>query len=197
LNMKNILQIIAVATFLILVSFTPKNKKTVILDVGHGGTDRGSIHNELSEKDIVLSIAKKVQDLNKDKQLNLILTRDIDHFVSLNNRVNLANEKAADLLLSLHANYTGKTDVSGFEIFIKENALTEESLALAKAIETTYPDQIKKRKVTVANFTVLKNSECPSALLELGFMSNESDRNYLTSEDGQWEIAQAIYRAIK
>ena len=57
-------------------------------------------------------------------------------------------------------------------------------------------DQIKKRKVTVANFTVLKNSECPSALLELGFMSNESDRNYLTSEDGQWEIAQAIYRAI-
>ncbi len=195
--MKNILQIIAVATFLILVSFTPKNKKTVILDVGHGGTDRGSIHNELSEKDIVLSIAKKVQDLNKDKQLNLILTRDIDHFVSLNNRVNLANEKAADLLLSLHANYTGKTDVSGFEIFIKENALTEESLALAKAIETTYPDQIKKRKVTVANFTVLKNSECPSALLELGFMSNESDRNYLTSEDGQWEIAQAIYRAIK
>ena len=104
--MKNILQIIAVATFLILVSFTPKNKKTVILDVGHGGTDRGSIHNELSEKDIVLSIAKKVQDLNKDKQLNLILTRDIDHFVSLNNRVNLANEKAADLLLSLHANYT-------------------------------------------------------------------------------------------
>ena len=195
--MKNILQIIAVATFLILVSFTPKNKKTVILDVGHGGTDRGSIHNELSEKDIVLSIAKKVQDLNKDKQLNLILTRDIDHFVSLNNRVNLANEKAADLLLSLHANYTGKTDVSGFEIFIKENALTEESLALAKAIETTYPDQIKKRKVTVANITVLKNSECPSALLELGFMSNESDRNYLTSEDGQWEIAQAIYRAIK
>lgn len=195
--MKNILQIIAVATFLILVSFTPKNKKTVILDVGHGGTDRGSIHNELSEKDIVLSIAKKVQDLNKDKQLNLILTRDIDHFVSLNNRVNLANEKAADLLLSLHANYTGKTDVSGFEIFIKENALTEESLALAKAIETTYPDQIKKRKVTVANFTVLKNSECPSTLLELGFMSNESDRNYLTSEDGQWEIAQAIYRAIK
>ncbi len=195
--MKNILQIIAVATFLILVSFTPKNKKTVILDVGHGGTDRGSIHNELSEKDIVLSIAKKVQDLNKDKQLNLILTRDIDHFVSLNNRVNLANEKAADLLLSLHANYTEKTDVSGFEIFIKENALTEESLALAKAIETTYPDQIKKRKVTVANFTVLKNSECPSTLLELGFMSNESDRNYLTSEDGQWEIAQAIYRAIK
>ena len=165
--MKNILQIIAVATFLILVSFTPKNKKTVILDVGHGGTDRGSIHNELSEKDIVLSIAKKVQDLNKDKKLNLILTRDINHFVSLNNRVNLANEKAADLLLSLHANYTGKTDVSGFEIFIKENALTEESFALAKAIETTYPDQIKKRKVTVANFTVLKNSECPSALLEL------------------------------
>ena len=195
--MKNILQIIAVATFLILVSFTPKNKKTVILDVGHGGTDRGSIHNELSEKDIVLSIAKKVQDLNKYKQLNLILTRDIDHFVSLNNRVNLANEKAAYLLLSLHANYTGKTDVSGFEIFIKENALTEESLALAKAIETTYPDQIKKRKVTVANFTVLKNSECPSALLELGFMINDSDRNYLTSEDGQWEIAQAIYRAIK
>jgi len=195
--MKNILQITAVAALLILVSFAPKNKKTVILDVGHGGIDRGCIHNDLSEKDIVLSIAKKVQDLNSDKKLNLILTRDVDHFVSLDDRVNLANENTPDFLLSLHANYIGKTDVNGFEIYVKENALTEESLGLANAIENTYPKQIKKRKVTVANFTVLKNSKCPSALLELGFMSNESDRNYLLSEEGQWEIAAAIYNAIK
>jgi N-acetylmuramoyl-L-alanine amidase len=195
--MKNILQITAVAALLILVSFAPKNKKTVILDVGHGGIDRGCIHNDLSEKDIVLSIAKKVQDLNSDKKLNLILSRDVDHFVSLDDRVNLANDNTPDFLLSLHANYIGKTDVNGFEIYVKENALTEESLGLANAIENTYPKQIKKRKVTVANFTVLKNSKCPSALLELGFMSNEGDRNYLTSEEGQWEIAAAIYNAIK
>ena len=195
--MKNILQITAVAALLILVSFAPKNKKTVILDVGHGGIDRGCIHNDLSEKDIVLSIAKKVQDLNSNKKLNLILSRDVDHFVSLDDRVNLANENTPDFLLSLHANYIGKTDVNGFEIYVKENALTEESLGLANAIENTYPKQIKKRKVTVANFTVLKNSKCPSALLELGFMSNEGDRNYLTSEEGQWEIAAAIYNAIK
>lgn len=195
--MKNILQITAVAALLILVSFAPKNKKTVILDVGHGGIDRGCIHNDLSEKDIVLSIAKKVQDLNSNKKLNLILSRDVDHFVSLDDRVNLANDNTPDFLLSLHANYIGKTDVNGFEIYVKENALTEESLGLANAIENTYPKQIKKRKVTVANFTVLKNSKCPSALLELGFMSNESDRNYLLSEEGQWEIAAAIYNAIK
>jgi N-acetylmuramoyl-L-alanine amidase len=195
--MKNILQITAVAALLILVSFAPKNKKTVILDVGHGGIDRGCIHNDLSEKDIVLSIAKKVQDLNSNKKLNLILSRDVDHFVSLDDRVNLANDNTPDFLLSLHANYIGKTDVNGFEIYVKENALTEESLGLANAIENTYPKQIKKRKVTVANFTVLKNSKCPSALLELGFMSNEGDRNYLTSEEGQWEIAAAIYNAIK
>ena len=185
------------SALLLSIAFIPKKNKTIILDVGHGGMDRGSIHNDLSEKDIVLSIAKKVQELNSDKKLDIILTRDLDHFVSLNDRVKFANGKAPDFLLSLHANYTSKSDVNGFEIYVKENFLTDESLQFASAIEYEYPSEIEKRRVTVANFTVLKNSKCPSAVLEMGFMSNESDRNYLISEEGQWEIAEAIYKALK
>lgn len=195
--MKTLLRITLAVTVLISLSFIPKSKKTIILDVGHGGMDLGSIHDGLSEKDIVLSIAKKVQDLNSDKKLDIILTRDVDHFVSLNDRVQFANGKTPDFLLSLHANYTSKADVNGFKIYVKENFLTDESLLFANAIEYEYPSEIEKRATKTARFHVLKNSTCPAALLEVGFLSNENDRNYLLSEEGQWEIAKAIYKALK
>lgn len=195
--MKKLLQFTIALTILITLGFVPKNKKTVILDVAHGGKDLGVTNNELSEKDIVLRIAKKVQLLNKDGELEIILTREIDHYISLNDRVDLANNQVPALLLSLHANNSPKTDVNGFEIYIKENSLTEESLLIAEVIANEYPSQIRERKITAANFTVLKNSNCPSALLEIGFMSNENDRNYMLSEEGQWEIAEAIYNSIR
>ena len=172
--MKRVAIISFIASVLFCLSFIPKAKKVIVIDVGHGGIDRGSIHGELSEKDIVLEIAQKVQELNSSGKLDIILTREIDHFVELEERVNFANRQTPSFFLSLHTNYAAKD-----------------------TIEREYPNQIQKRQITTANFHVLKKSNCPSALLELGFLSNENDRNYLLSEAGQWEIAEAIYNAVK
>lgn len=195
--MKRVAIISFIASVLFCLSFIPKAKKVIVIDVGHGGIDRGSIHGELSEKDIVLEIAQKVQELNSSGKLDIILTREIDHFVELEERVNFANRQTPSFFLSLHTNYAAKDTISGFEIYVKNNSLAEQSMKMASAIEREYPNQIQKRQITTANFHVLKKSNCPSVLLELGFLSNENDRNYLLSEAGQWEIAAAIYNAVK
>ena len=145
----------------------------------------------------MLEIDQKIQDLNSSEKLEIILTREIDHFIELEERVNFANQQTPSFFLSLHANYSTKDNISGFEIYAKDNSLLEQSMKMASAIEREYPNQIQKRQITTANFHVLKKSNCPSALLELGFLSNEGDRNYLLSEAGQWKIAEAIYKAIQ
>lgn len=195
--MKKISLLSFIIILLIGTAFIPKSKKVVILDVSHGGHDAGVMIEGLNEKDITLSIAQKVQELNSDGKLEIILTREIDHFISLKDRVNFINEMAPTLLISIHANYSEKTEVNGFEIYIKKNALTQESLSLASNIENAYPSQIKKRNITESNFYILKNSKCPAMNLEVGFLSNPVDRKFLTSEEGQWEVAEAIYGAIK
>ena len=195
--MKRVTLLSILGSLLICLSFIPKAKKIVVIDVSHGGMDRGSIHDNILEKDIVLSIANKVQELNRNGKIEIILTRQTDLFISLTDRVKFINSQTPSFLLSLHANFSGKRDVNGFELFVKENFMTEESLQMATLLENQYPKEIRKRNISAGNFHLLKNSNRPSALLELGFLSNANDRNYLLSDKGQWEIAEAIYNTIR
>ncbi len=142
--MKRGILISFISALLISVAFVPKAKKIVVIDVSYGGIDKGLIHDSMLEKDIVLSIANKVQELNSKGKLEIILTRPTDLFISLNDRVEFINSQAPSFLLSLHANYSDKTDVNGFELFVKENFLTEESFQIATLLENQYPQEIRK-----------------------------------------------------
>jgi N-acetylmuramoyl-L-alanine amidase len=195
--MKKVLSIAFVAVLFLSLSFVPKTKKIVVLDVSHGGTDNSTQQGNYFEKDIVLSIANKIKDLNKDKKLEIVLTRESDHFITLTDRVDFINSQNPSVVLSLHINNTESSKVHGYDIHVKENFLTEESLLIAAVLESQFPAEIRKRKVSVERFFILKNSNCPAALIELGYLSNAKDRAYLTSEKGQWKIAEAIYKAVK
>ena len=94
----------------------------------------------------------------------------------------------------IHVNQNKNTDANGFEVFVTDkNDQYENSKALAEKLTTKFSKTpLKIRGVKTAPFMVLKNSECPSMVVELGFISNENDRNYLTSENGQTQIAQTI-----
>ena len=195
--MKKILSIACITLLFLSLSFVPKTKKVVVLDVSHGGTDNGTRQGDFFEKDIVLSIANKIKDLNKDKKLEIVLSRESDHLITLTDRVDFINSQNPSILLSLHINNTKSSRVNGYDIHVKENFLTEESLLIAAVLESQFPAEIRKRKVSMERFFILKNSNCPPALLELGYLSNAKDRAYLLSEKGQWKIAQAIYKAVK
>ena len=198
--MKKVLSLLSLCLVVALVSFTSlNNKKLIVIDAGHGGNDNGATKDELYEKDIVAQISKKIFEKNDPSTVKIVLLRDTDNFISLTDRVNKINELNPDLVISLHINANSKTDTSGIEAYVSENNSHHEASKeqARKLIEAIANDKLQSRGVKQANFTILKKSNCPAISLELGFISNENDRKYITSEEGQNEIAANIIKSIQ
>jgi len=107
----------------------------VAIDAGHGGRDPGSIGpTGVREKDVVLDIAKKLsEELTSYEGIKVIMTREVDRYVSLRDRLQIASEANADLLVSLHADGFRDSRVSGATVYAlsNEGATNEASLLLA------------------------------------------------------------------
>ena len=108
--------------------------KTVVIDPGHGGKDSGAVGRHNKEKDIVLDIALKVRDYLKKylPELNVVMTREDDKFVPLDERARIANENDADLFVSIHANSITNPRIYGSETFVLGLHRSEENLEVAK-----------------------------------------------------------------
>jgi N-acetylmuramoyl-L-alanine amidase len=93
--------------------------KTIVIDPGHGGEDPGAIsHKGQPEKDVVLEVAKELRDLLAAQNgLNVILTRESDIYIPLENRTVIANQKKADIFISIHANANRKKSYKGVQTF--------------------------------------------------------------------------------
>lgn len=181
-------KLFALALFSVaFLSFTPVNKKLIIIDAGHGGNDMGANRNGIYEKDVVLNIGKEIQKFNdvQDKY-EVILTRDNDNNVTLSDRTVLINKLNPEIVISLHVNSSPhqESEKQGQEIYIQN---TEGSKKLAEKISQKFsPVPV----ITEKNLHILRESKSPAVLVELGFMNNTKDREYMTSEKGQKEVAQ-------
>ncbi|MDO5663629.1 MAG: N-acetylmuramoyl-L-alanine amidase [Bacteroidia bacterium] len=117
--------------------FAQKNGFTVVIDPGHGGRDPGALGASSKEKDIVLSVGKKLGDLikNNHREVNVLYTRDTDKFVELNKRAEIANKAKADLYISLHCNALDRRRQSpqGVETFVLGLHRSKDNLDVAKA----------------------------------------------------------------
>jgi len=111
----------------------PSVVKRIVIDPGHGGHDPGAIgRNGLEEKEVVLDIARRVRDLIKrEMDIEVIMTRDRDIFVPLDERTAIANMKEADLFLSIHANASPNPNARGIETYFLNYTDEEESNRVA------------------------------------------------------------------
>jgi len=176
-----------------------KEKKIIVIDAGHGGKDHGAkINNELESK-IVESIAKKIKSLNVNNEIEIVLLREDDSFIGLSERVNKINEINPDLLISLHVNASNNSNENGVNAYVSsQNEFYEKSLVTAnKLIATISNNNLAKGGVKDANLYIIKNSKCPAILLEVGYLSNENDKAYITSENGKNKIANGIFEFLK
>ena len=176
-----------------------ENKKIIVIDAGHGGHDTGSKIDDDLESKIVESIAKKISLLNQENDIEIILLREHDSFIDLNERVNRINKINPDLVLSLHLNSSKNKNGNGINAYVSPlNNFYRKALEKAEGlIDKISNDNLKKGAVKDANLFVIKNSKCPAILLEIGYLSNENDRKYLTSESGKNEIANRIFNFLK
>ena len=110
---------------------TSAKGKVVVLDAGHGGDDPGAINGSLKEKNIVLSIAQKAGKELQGRGYKVYYTRSKDKFINLRDRTKYANDKAADLFISIHANAapskTKAATMRGIETFFLSPARSERS----------------------------------------------------------------------
>ena len=165
----------------------------VIIDAAHGGKDAGN----LNEKDIVLSISNELAKLS-DKKIEIITLRNEDKFLTLKDRVAFVNAQNADLLLSLHCNANSNAEVRGVEAFYYDkNDFEKQSLSFSEILVKDQLEIFKNRgKVKIASFYMLKNVNCPAVVLELGFITNENDREILTNQEQQKIISKSIHKSL-
>jgi N-acetylmuramoyl-L-alanine amidase len=107
--------------------------RKIVLDPGHGGKDPGAVGvGGVAEKDVVLSIAKKLaRKLQSELGVKVILTRNDDRYVPLEDRTALANSEDADLFISLHMNASPNTEARGIETYYLDNTTDEAAIRLA------------------------------------------------------------------
>jgi len=179
-------------------------KPIVVIDPGHGGGDSGAIGtNGILEKDVVLDIAKQCLQLNRSlfqDSLEIYLTRYSDTLVSLGTRTRLAMALRADAFVSIHCNHALNENAQGFEIFLFHGQANPKTTLMA----TNLANQLKQRLgiyhrgIKYANFQVLRDihGQCPSLLLETGFISNNVEANYTKRTESQSAIALALLQSL-
>lgn len=168
----------------------------VVLDAGHGGYDPGSVVGGIKEKDINLQIADKLKELLEARGIAVILTRQGDVPLALEERTACANNHNAQLFVSVHCNfYDDDTSVRGFEAFYYQDEQAK-SLATAITSDLAATGQVKTRNVKKDSFVVLKNTTMPAILLEMGFLTNEAERQKLCTDEYQQMLAEVIASRI-
>ncbi|PSB10690.1 N-acetylmuramoyl-L-alanine amidase [Pleurocapsa sp. CCALA 161] len=172
------------------------DRPRVIIDAGHGGYDSGAIGiNGLREKDVILPIALDVEEILRKQDIDVVMTRDKDIFISLEGRTDLANRVDADLFVSIHANAISlsRPDVSGLETYYYDSGRR-----LAELIHWSVLNgvDIDDRSIRRARFYVLRHSAMPAVLVEVGFVTGEVDASRLKDPDHRRQMAEAIARGI-
>ena len=133
----------------------PNGLRKIVLDPGHGGKDPGAIGpGGLAEKDVVLSIAKKLAvKLRAEMGVQVVLTRKDDRFVALEDRTALANAEDADLFISLHVNASPNADAKGIETYYLDNTTDEAAIRLAARENATSRKNISDLQFILSDMT--------------------------------------------
>ncbi len=174
-----------------------KQNFTVVIDAGHGGVDKGATAENYSEKEIVLDIAKLVKEMSP--HLNIVLTRDQDEMYSLLDRADDINKLNPNLALSLHVNNANNPEAHGFEIYVNRDSNDFITKKFTDILQEQFNDgtELKERgDVKSAKFMLLRTTKAPTVILEMGFMSNPKDLDYISSAKGKQEIASSIVQSI-
>ena len=188
-------QIVPDSTIPAIISNQQKDKQTVVLDAGHGGSDTGAIGANIYEKDITLDITKRVEKILKEKGYDVKMTRTDDSYVSLQDRVTFSESYSPDIFVSVHVNSSVKPEITGIETHYYH----QESMSLAQTVHASLASTIHSndRGLFKSKFYVINHTTSPAILIEIGFISIEEERNQMLSETRKQQTAQSIADGIQ
>lgn len=170
---------------------TYASQYTVYIDPGHGGSDPGAVGNGLKEKDLTLNIALKVKRLLESSGIRVIMSRETDKYISLQERSSGANISGANAFVSIHINsVTGAPTAKGIEtLYYKSKDKPLADLIQPNVISAT---GAVNRKVKYQNIHVARETIMPASLVECGFISNVEEANKMKDNTYQELLANGI-----
>ncbi len=179
----------------------PKEDRDVIMiDPGHGGDDEGCGRGDVLEKEINLQIAYILQDKLTQMGYEVILTRREDVYISLEERVEIANSSNADIFISIHQNAYEGTEAMGMETWYSSEASGKDSGRLAKLIHQNLVEETECEDRGICEdeeLKVIREVKMSACLVETGFLSNFKERALLTDAEYQAKIAEGIAEGVE
>ena len=175
----------------------PREYYKVFIDAGHGGSDPGALGFGYRESDLNLQIAKKIESKLKSRGIDVKMSRSSDIYYSLSERAEMTNDYGADAFVSIHQNSAESASANGIETYYNRNKEEEKPLSNDVQTQVINKTGATNRGVKNAEFTVLVKSNMISALVECGFISNESEVKNLSDSDYQDKLATGIADGIE
>lgn len=182
--------------------------KMIILDIGHGGEDPGSVYKDEYEKDYNLTFGISLKKELESLGATVIMTREGDYDLSspvapkrkrsdFDNRIKLINENNPDMYLSLHMNYLNDSKYYGTQVFYSD--VNSQNKSIADSIQkevNKYFNYNKSIKEIGNDKYMYKNINVRGVLIEYGFISNSRDRNNLKRDEYRNELSKVITKGI-
>lgn len=189
----------------------PLTGKIIVIDPGHGGPDGGAGDSTVWEKDIALNVSFMVRDYLQQQGAFVLMTRETDVDLAdegtrglsrrktedLHRRLSMINESEADLLISIHLNAIPSPKWSGAQTFYSSHFA--ENARVAKFIQDELRRNLEnttRKAKPIHHVFIMKNAKMAGALVEIGFLSNPTERELLKQENYQQKIAASIYEGI-
>jgi N-acetylmuramoyl-L-alanine amidase len=193
----------------------PGSFDTVVIDPGHGGQDSGASSHNLAEKVVTLDLGLRLAHELQKLGFKTLLTRDVDTYVSLADRVIFANAVRNSIFISLHCNFTSDSSARGIEIyrcsqksetgkiFVRFGGLeeplcrAEERLAQCIGESVVQTIHAELRGAKIENFFVVRNLNYPAVLVESGFLTNADEARRLASAAYRQQLAESLAAGIE
>jgi N-acetylmuramoyl-L-alanine amidase len=170
--------------------------RTVVIDAGHGGHDRGGGPGQrIPEKPYTLDVARRLRTFLQTNGFRTVMTRDDDYFVTLGSRCAVANAHRDAVFISVHFNSARREGADGIETYY----YTSRSSSLAAAIhrELVRTAGTENRGVRRRGFFVIRRTRIPAVLCECGFLTNRREGSRISGSPAyRQQLAEAIGRAI-
>ena len=194
-----------------LDTITALKGKKIVIDPGHGGNDAGAIGpTGVMEKNVTLKVALELKRMLEAEGAEVILTRETDRTVSekgakasdieeLGARCDVANRNRSDIFISIHADSFTRPEARGTTGYYYSKSTSGRGQKLADSIRRNLVEQLgtPSRGTQPCNFYVVKHTDMPATLIELGFISNKEEEKLLDSKEGVQRAAQGILDGIE
>lgn len=198
LSRPRLLRALALAGAFLLLGLAEARaqSRTIVIDPGHGGHDRGGVPRQrISEKSMTLDVAQRLRRVLEAAGYRVIMTRNSDVFIPLGRRASIANSYRGATFVSVHFNSARRAGANGIETYYYRRDSASLAANIHRNVVAVSP--FENRGIRRRGYFVLRRTSVPGVLVECGFLTNPREGRYALDATYRQKLANAIARGIR